>query len=432
MPPPPVAERRAPSATSKPADGQPGIAAPRSPEGLVNFRETGFCHPRRRQSSAAVRWHRHPDVLPIYTRITLPRSRRSLEQRLLEQLAPLATSSEDLVDFFPPSISKAAIDVRPTVRTTMRLIHPIQLTPGHRGRFGLFFFAAVFAVQTLLGPSVAADSIPRSARGIWTTSTCDDDKGATFLANSAAIIWFSAPNADSGTRAYIGPAEWVAGSIVLPEVLPEYGGAILPPVESLTRCQTMPNRLQTPFREALAVFEAFDHVSGECASSSVKRCAAAVIDVIDVSEDDRFSRAEISRMVRAAALFVGYEAIVSIDDEPFVLVEYLSVISSLGPIFRPVVTEMIDSYDFDGDGFLSADELMQDRSIESLEIVSTDLASGIPSAILSAMAGPMASLFGSVLTTSLGSTLSPMLELVLSTLTESILSILADGFLDML
>ena len=261
--------------------------------------------------------------------------------------------------------------------------------------------ATVITVALLsASPPVEADVIPSSARGVWSAEDCGDS--ATFVTNSAAIIYWSA----HGNEVYVGPAEWVSESFVLPELAAEYGGAVLPS-EGLQRCEAMPGRLQSLFPESLAVFEAFDQVATQCDTGSMRRCASAVFDMIDVSGDDRFSRAEISRMVRAAAFFVGYDAISSAYDDPFVSLDSIVVISSLRSALRPLVDDLIDSYDFDGDGFLSSAELLQDSSIESLEAAAADMASGVPSAFLTALPGSMASLMGSVLSATLGSTLSP-------------------------
>ena len=243
-------------------------------------------------------------------------------------------------------------------------------------------------------------------------------------------MWFSA--SDSNTEAYIGPAEWVSGSLVLPELMPEYGGAVLPLTEGIERCEALPNRLQSLFPEAFAVFEGIDRAVAQCGESSMRRCASAVFDLIDVSGDNRFSRAEISRMIRAGAVFAGYEAIAEYHDDPFVAVEDLSVIRSLRSVLLVLATDMIDSYDFDGDGFLSPEELLQDRSLESLEAAAGDLASGVPGMLLTAMAEPMTSLMGSVLSSTLGSTLSPLLTLTLSSLPGASLSILVDAIFDSL
>ena len=134
-------------------------------------------------------------------------------------------------------------------------------------------------------------------------------------------------------------------------------------------------------------------------------------------------------MVRAAAFFVGYDAISSAYDDPFVPLDSIVVISSLRSALRPLVDDLIDSYDFDGDGFLSTAELLQDSSIESLEAAAADMASGVPSAFLTALPGSMASLMGSVLSATLGSTLSPFLVSSLVNLSGSAVSTLADVIL---
>ena len=157
-----------------------------------------------------------------------------------------------------------------------------------------------------------------------------------------------------------------------------------------------------------------------------------MFDLIDVSGDNRFSRAEISRMIRAGAVFAGYEAIAGHHDDPFVPVEDIAVIRSLKSVLLALATDMIDSYDFDGDGFLSPEELLQDRSLDSLEAASGDLGSGVPATLLTAMAEPMTSLMGTVLLSTIGSTLLPLLTSSLSSLPGASLSILIDAIFDSL
>lgn len=298
------------------------------------------------------------------------------------------------------------------------------------GANGPGILVAVLASLTLLLASPSwAEPIPASARGAWSTGDCHLD-GSTFLTNSAAIMWFSA--SDLNTEAYIGPAKWVAGSLVLPDLMPEYGGAVLLLTEGIERCEALPNRLQSLFLEAFAVFEGLDRAVAHCGESSMRRCASAVFDLIDISGDNRFSRAEISRMIRVGTLFAGYEAIAEYHDDPFVPVEDLSVIRSLRSDLLGLAADMIDSYDFDGDGFLSPEELLQDRSLESLEAAAGDLASGVPSTLLTAIAEPMASLMGSVLSSTIGSTLSPPLTSTLSSLSGASLSIVVDAIVDSL
>ena len=162
-------------------------------------------------------------------------------------------------------------------------------------------------------------------------------------------------------RVAVASAEWVGGSIVLTTKL-DGGEILLPPLGDLKRCTSPPASLAITFAETLAIFQRLDEIGTHCGDRINLRCLADAAEIIDVTDDGLFSKAEISRAIRAAGFFIGYSIATDGKTDPFVPLEelYLAQLgaTALGPL---VATNIIDSYDFDGDGFLSLDELMQDR-----------------------------------------------------------------------
>lgn len=219
--------------------------------------------------------------------------------------------------------------------------------------------AIVIAVSAAL-PS-AAEPVPERATGIWSAAECGEN-GLTVLVDANAALTFE--TREEQVAVAVAQAEWLAGSVVL-TVEGEEGELVLPPLDSLHRCDALPVGFSIVFAESVTVFREIDKFKARCASdeASAAQCVALVFELIDVSKDGVFSKAELSRAVRAASFFVGYWVSVEESQDPFVPVETLSVAwfaaSVLGPF---VAANLIDSYDFDGDGRLSPTELLQDRS----------------------------------------------------------------------
>ena len=209
----------------------------------------------------------------------------------------------------------------------------------------------------------AAESVPDHATGIWSVSDCGGD-GLSVIVNPGGALMLETEKGKA--RVALVAAEWTGESIVLIS-----GGGdseiVLPPIGSLQRCTSAPASLSFMFAETVAVFKRFDQIEEHCRSSEGigLLCVAAAFEMIDITDDGVFSRAELSRAIRAGGFFLGYH--LATDGRPgeFVPVEELYLVQLAVTAFGPLVaTNLIDSYDFDGDGFLSLDELMQDRAPE--------------------------------------------------------------------
>ena len=132
-------------------------------------------------------------------------------------------------------------------------------------------------------------------------------------------------------------AEWLAGSVVL-TMEGDVGELMLPPFDEFQGCAALPAEFSVMFAESITVFRELDAFGARCLSDEMAaaECIPLVFELVDVSEDGAFSKAELSRAVRAASFFVGYWADVEESQDPFVPVEKLSMVwfvaSAVGPL----------------------------------------------------------------------------------------------------
>lgn len=233
-------------------------------------------------------------------------------------------------------------------------------------------FAAALVLGTL--PAVA-DPVPDQARGIWSEGSCEPGK-THYLLNSGFVITFLSQKGQ--TKLIFGPVQWAAGAPLLQR--PE-GMMLLPPVSTLQRCQALPAEYYAWFGESIALFQAYDEALQRCEGTTVERCAAAIFGVLDIARDGRLSVAEISRGLRAIGPLLAYDVIVSgrkevADPQARLLVGTTELFSGslLASVTgRFVVDGVLRTYDFDGDGFLSLSEILQDRGPVSVTAVTASV-----------------------------------------------------------
>ena len=220
---------------------------------------------------------------------------------------------------------------------------------------------AAIALAVLVMSSAGAEPVPEDATGNWSIENCDS--GPRVLVTSNAALVFE--GGDQKTAVAVARAEWAAGSVVL-DIENEAEELILPPTDDLQRCPAPPIFFSMMFAESVSLFRRMDEIEAVCAGGKASMpCVALVFDLIDVSDDGMFSRAEISRATRAASFFVGYSIAVSELKNAFVPVEKLSVAWLSASLIGPAVAaNVVSSYDYDGDDRLSLEELLQDRTPE--------------------------------------------------------------------
>ena len=258
-----------------------------------------------------------------------------------------------------------------------------------------FSLAAGLAALALSAPPAEGEPVPEHATGIWSLAGCGGH-GLTVLVSPNAALMVESEGGKS--QVALAEAEWAAGSFAL--TMDGEDVLILPPLGSLERCDALPGSLPMVFAEALAVFKRLDDLGAPCRGKQGigARCIAAAFDLIDVSGDGRFSPAEISRALRAAAFFIGHRMIAAEKSTSFVPLEDLYVAQLAASVLGPVVAaNLIASYDYDGDGLMSPGELMQDRSPEEgLEGVVAGVAAGMAPEALSAIMKSASGLLGSL------------------------------------
>ena len=205
-----------------------------------------------------------------------------------------------------------------------------------------------------------ADPVPKRAVGIWGFGNdCGVNNPIMMVSPRAAII------VDDQSIA-LAKAQYVSQSLLL-----SFTGAddrLLLPIAGLTECPALPVRISLALAEAISVFERSDDIYDACVSDdgAGAGCVPLVIELIDISNDGKLSQAEVARIMRVAAIAIGYLLSVEDQDEAFVPAEtliaaHLSALA-VGPIAAATI---IHSYDYDGDGYLSLGEVMQDRVSES-------------------------------------------------------------------
>lgn len=235
------------------------------------------------------------------------------------------------------------------------------------------------AAAVLLGTMACAQvqaqsqSVPASATGLWGQRACGEATNTYLLVNTAFVMIIDTRGAE--TQVTVGPAQWAGSAVMLAR--PE-GVMLLPTITSLNRCPALPAAAYATFGEAITAFTTFDAVTQRCIGASARSCIGAVFAAIDISNDRRLSVAEVNRAFRAAGFFLAYEAIVGSRPENRgdalgrlrVNLTELSASTLVTAIGGPFVTgAVMSAYDYNGDGFLSLDEIVQDRGpLESIPV----------------------------------------------------------------
>lgn len=223
--------------------------------------------------------------------------------------------------------------------------------------------------------------VPEAARGIYGTVSpngfCAADQPVLLLNGTMAV--FIAPTGGNATVT-MGDADWQDGTIFLLRG-DEY--AILPGLDTMQRCDRPPAVLAATLGEALSVFSEMDAVRERCSGGESGGCVEALVATLDVSGDDRLSAAEIARAIRAVSVYFSYEASaagqraeaaeagasVGISQAAVPLPNIYGATAAFGVLAPFVTTSLLDSYDYDGDGFLGAAELLQDREDLDLDVL---------------------------------------------------------------
>ena len=226
--------------------------------------------------------------------------------------------------------------------------------------------------------SLHAIPVPKDAIGIWSKAECGGS-GDMYLVNSSHALIVRSSEGESALA--VVPAEWAGGAVVLTPA----DGVVVLPTNNLSQCTALPALFYVGFGEVIALFQAYDGIRALCENDTPLSCAAAVFATVDISDDERISEAELARVVRASGTLLTYATLadeqrksLSNDGRPSSFVPagklYGAVaITVFGGPF--VIGNLVRSYDYDGDGFLSLEEIMQDRLPDDMAEIAVGLAS---------------------------------------------------------
>lgn len=201
--------------------------------------------------------------------------------------------------------------------------------------------------------------LPDAATGIWGETGCDGES-RMFLVNRSHVL-ITRSDRDRNQIA-IFPIEWAEDAVIVAH--PD--DFMVLPLGDMERCRALPPETYAGFGEAVALFQDIDDMRARCNGESPPACATAVFSTLDISGDDRLSRAEIGRALRAAGFFMSYAVIAESGDHSgdgrFVPTADLYLVSAVSIFAANFLTaNVVSSYDYDGDGFLSLEETLQDR-----------------------------------------------------------------------
>ncbi|MGG5820285.1 hypothetical protein [Falsiroseomonas sp. HW251] len=232
-----------------------------------------------------------------------------------------------------------------------------------------------FALALLLAGPAAAQGVPEALRGAWFAGDCADPAAMLVLTGRAA----ARVDAEAPARLYrfatLGSAAGYAlGTGTGPEAPRLMFRAAAEGLETIEpeaktrddrlpgdaapqawrRCDSPPAALAALHGEGIAFLAALENLEAACGTGTPGACAEAILRQGDVSGDARLSPAELARLARGAAWLLAVQEGATQE----VLATAVGA-GALGGILA--ARTLVESLDYDGDGRLSAAELLQDR-----------------------------------------------------------------------
>ncbi len=126
------------------------------------------------------------------------------------------------------------------------------------------------------------------------------------------------------------------------------------PIVRLVRCAALPPLFAAVHGEDLTFLHAMEAMEPPCGGNDPKACGDAFMAYADVTGDHRLTAAELARVVRGAAWVVQMAA--GTDNTELALGLGGSTFAGLA-----VAEVIVRSYDYDGSGSITFDELVKDR-----------------------------------------------------------------------
>lgn len=130
------------------------------------------------------------------------------------------------------------------------------------------------------------------------------------------------------------------------------------------RCQQISAEDLFVHAEGISFMNMYQNISSVCQEGDSFSCLNSVFKSIDVSEDERLSKAEISRMIRILT-YMGTLADPKGGKPNDKIFGSVGIAALVGPF---IASSIIDGSDYNGDGQLSMDELFLDRDVAGAQL----------------------------------------------------------------
>lgn len=221
-----------------------------------------------------------------------------------------------------------------------------------------------------------AQAVPEALRGAWYAGDCADPAAMLVLTGRAAARVEAEVPARlfrfASTRSLAGYTLGVAVGAEAPRLMfraaPEGLETVEPDPktrddrlpgearpETWRRCPAPPPAVAALHGEGVAFLAALEHLEAACGAGTPGACAEALIRQGDVSGDGKLSPAELARLVRGAAWVLAVQEGGT--------VEVIAAALGGGALGGIVAARLlVESLDYDGDGRLSLEEVLQDRA----------------------------------------------------------------------
>lgn len=151
------------------------------------------------------------------------------------------------------------------------------------------------------------------------------------------------------------------------------------------KCEDIPSDMSFIHAEGATFMKAFHDISIKC-DKDIDNCVNYLFSLVDISKNNKLSKAEISRIIRIISYIVVVSGKGIAENED--ITGILGIVSIISP---SIAGAIIDGSDYDNDGQLSMEEMFYDRNISSVihtfEKFSFDVAINFITKMFSALAG---------------------------------------------